>query len=131
MIAKLIGSKALPWVAGGLVTFVAGLLLAVYMLFRQNAALNTEVGALSSEKAQLSESVRQHALDYEQLQTRLQRTEELVAEVQQQKQSAERDARERINKLRESLAADECAGTDHPAAVADSLRKGTIDSIQD
>lgn len=128
---SLISSKAAPWIAGGLVVFIAGLIAAVYVLHSQNGSLNEQIGSLVSERQQLIESHRQQANDNQRLHEELAHRDVLVTRTVQAKQAAERNAREVTNQLRQALATDACAATRHPGAVADSLRPRAADSVQD
>lgn len=131
MIGKLVGSKLMPWLSGGLIVLILALLAAVYALHSRNGLLSERLGNLNQENAQLAESIRQQSAQYQNLSRELQRRDALVIQAQQARQIAERDAREQIETLRQALATDECAGTDHPAAVTHSLRPRATDSVQD
>ena len=61
----------------------------------------------------------------------MQKRDQLIAEAQQARQNSERKAREQIEALRQALANDECAGRPHPPAIADILRAGSSDRVQD
>ncbi|WP_379945073.1 DUF2570 family protein [Marinobacter sp. LM1] len=131
MIGKLLTSKALPWLSGGLVVLILGLLATVYALHSRNSALNEKVGTLNTENTMLAESLRSQSESYQALATEIQKRDELIAQAQQSRQTSERKFREQIEALRQALADDECAGRPHPPAVADILRAGSSDRVQD
>lgn len=131
MIGKLLTSKALPWLSGGLVILIVGLLAAVYALHLRNSTLNEKVGSLDAENTILAESLRSQSESYQALATEIQKRDELIAQAQQSRQTSERKFREQIEALRQALANDECAGRPHPPAVANILRAGSSDRVQD
>ena len=131
MIGKLLTSKALPWLSGGLIVLILGLLTAVYALHSRNGALNEKVGNLGAENVMLAESLRNQSESYQALAAELKRRDQLVMQAHQARKKSERKAREQIEALRQALANDECAGRPHPPAVANILRAGSSDRVQD
>jgi uncharacterized protein HemX len=131
MIGKLLTSKALPWLSGGLIVLILGLLTAVYALHSRNNSLTERMGALNSQNTQLAKYVQSQSESYQALASEMQKRDQLIAEAQQARQNSERKAREQIEALRQALANDECAGRPHPPAVADILRAGSSDRVQD
>ncbi len=128
MIAGLRKSKAVLWIAGTLVIAMAAALL---YLNSRNGELSTRVGNLQRQNDQLAETAQSLSREYLMLQQEIERRDELVARALEAKQTAERKARETINRLRQELADDPCANTHHPDVVGDSLRSGAGDRVQD
>lgn len=131
MIGRLLASKALPWVAGGLAALLLALLAAVYALHSRNTTLSERVGNLGAENVMLAESLRSQSESYQALASEMQKRDQLITQAQQARHNSERKAREQIEALRQALANDECAGRPHPPAVADILRAGSSDRVQD
>ncbi|MCK7542951.1 hypothetical protein MLC59_02045 [Marinobacter bryozoorum] len=131
MIAKLLTSKALPWVAGAVLALVLAMAAALLYLNSQNDRLSEKVGNLQQQNEQLTETARRLSEDYQALQLEVERRDELVTRTLQEKQAIEGNARETINELRRALEGDTCAIRPHPGAVADSLRHNAGDRVQD
>ena len=131
MIAKLLTSKALPWVAGAVLALVLTMAAALLYLNSQNDRLSEKVGNLQQQNEQLAETARRLSEDYQALQLEVERRDELVTRTLQEKQAIERNARETIDELRQALATDPCAVDLHPDVIGDSLRQGTRDRVQD
>ncbi|UDL03992.1 DUF2570 family protein [Marinobacter sp. CA1] len=131
MIGKLISAKALPWVAGGITLVLALMGGAIWFLMQERDSLNQRAGELEALNQQHAEVIRQQSEDYTELKAELKRRDEAVSKAAQERQAAERYARDQIERLRNALAKDVCADTRHPGVVADVLRAGPGDSEKD
>ena len=89
--------------------------------------LYEDVGKLEQEKAQLAQSAREQAEENAQLNAELNRRDSVVTSSIKARQLAEKAAKTAQTKLNEALADDACANTDHPDAIADSLRSLSAD----
>ncbi len=131
MIGKLLTSKVLPWLSGGLIVLIGLLVALASALHSRNNSLAERMGALNSHNAQLAQSLQSQSESYQALVSEMQKRDQLITQAQQAHQHSERKAREQIEALRKALANDECAGRPHPPAVADILRAGSSDRVQD
>ena len=89
--------------------------------------LYEDVGKLEQANAQLEQSAREQAEENAQLNAELNRRDSVVTSSIKARQLAEKDAQTAQTKLYEALADDACANTDHPDAIADSLRSLSAD----
>ena len=89
--------------------------------------LYEDVGKLEQANAQLEQSAREQAEENAQLNAELNRRDSVVTSSIKARQLAEKAAKTAQTKLNEALADDTCANTDHPDAIADSLRSLSAD----
>jgi len=125
---KLLSGK---WAYVALGVLILSLLSAVHFLNARNEALSNEIGSLEQQNNQLTQSLKDQAREYQRLSKELARRDQIVAQAQTAKARTEREAREKIQTLREALKGNECAAQPHPPAVADSLRTRPGDSEAD
>lgn len=131
MIKQLIVGKALPWIAGATALVFAMMAAAIWFLMQERDALNHKAGELEERNASYAETIRQQSADYALLSAEIERRDDAVSQAIEDREAAERYARAQIEQLRQALATDECAVTDHPDVVTDSLRTGTNHQAQD
>jgi len=89
--------------------------------------LYEDVGQLEQANAQLAQSAREQAEENAQLNAELNRRDSVVTSSIKARQLAEKVAQTAQTKLYEALADDACANSDHPDAIADSLRSLSAD----
>jgi len=89
--------------------------------------LYEDVGQLEQANAQLAQSAREQAEENALLNAELDRRDSVVTNSIKARQLAEKAAKTAQTKLNEALADDACANTDHPDAIADSLRSLSAD----
>lgn len=109
-------------VAGVGFVFLA-LITAVGWLWNSRDLLQQEVGGLEQSIDQLKQSATEREAENTDLRAEIDRRDALVAQAVRDRQQANAEARQAQSRLQEALADDECAHTDHPGAVADSLRR--------
>ena len=109
--------KALPYLLLGL------LLLGLVMLWLDRERISAELTKTQTQLDQASEAIRQNYLDRQLLKAEIVRRDRIVATTQAIRDRLERQLSEALEKLDKELADDECAQTDHPAAVSELLRQ--------
>ncbi|WP_417518755.1 hypothetical protein [Marinobacter sp.] len=114
--AKLIG-------AGVVGLAFLSLLAVTGWLLNSRDLLQQEVGELEQSIAQLTQAAADREAENHDLRAEMAVRDALVVQAQRDRQAADADARQARAQLQEALTHDECAHTDHPDAVTDSLRR--------
>lgn len=122
MIGKLVTGK---WVYVAVAVLVVSLLAGLWALNARNEALSAQIGELEQHNAQLTQSIKEQAEQFDRLSKELARRDKIITQAQQAKAKTEREARETIQTLRQELADNHCAAQPHPRVVADSLRSAS------
>ena len=122
MIGKLLTGK---WIYVAVAVLVLSLLAGLWALNARNEALSAQIGELEQRNAQLTQSLKEQAEQYDRLSNELARRDKIITQAQQAKAKTEREARETIQTLRQALSENECAAQPHPSVVADSLRSAS------
>lgn len=131
MIKRFIAGKAMPWIAGGAAVTFLLMAATIWWLIEDRASLNQRAGELEERNERYEDTIRQQSMEYTVLAAELKRRDDVINRAIRAREDAERYARETVEQLREALAQDECANTDHPDVVADSLQPGTNHQAQD
>lgn len=108
--------------AGAGIVFLT-MLTTIGWLWNSRDTLQQEVGGLEQSIDQLTQSATEREAENADLRAEIDRRDALVAKAIRNRQQADEDARQAQSRLQEALAHDECAHTDHPGAVTDSLRR--------
>ncbi len=108
--------------AGAGFVFLA-LITALGYLWNSRDTLQQEVGGLEHAIDQLTQSASEREDENASLRAEIDRRDALVSQAVRERQQADDRARAAQSRLKEALATDECAHTDHPGAVTDSLRR--------
>ena len=122
MIFGAIAGKFAPYLAVGAGALAIAMLATIGFLWHSRDALKEQVGTLEQANAQLAQSAREQAVENAQLNAELDRRDDAVTRAIRARQAADKAAQTAQSNLQEALADDACAHTDHPDAIADSLR---------
>lgn len=107
-------------VAGSALIALGGL---VWWLHESNQALVAEKQRLKQSNAALADSAENQKAMADTLQADIKSRDEAAARAIEQRNQSNRKLEQARQDLREALKDNECAGTAHPAAVGDWLRK--------